>query len=73
MVMNPFSRFDLERSEFERELTDTVNSIKNLNATSFSFKKIHTFGSLQKKIADLENDIKTKEQTIQQMAKRIEP
>jgi recombinational DNA repair ATPase RecF len=62
-VMNPFSHYDLEKPEFERELTDTIVAIEKLKAIDQTTLKKTTIDDLYKKIEGLEKGI-TKKQTI---------
>lgn len=62
-VMNPFSHYDLEKPEFERELTDTITAVEKLKALDPKALKKTTIDDLYKKIESLESGF-TKKQTI---------
>jgi DNA-directed RNA polymerase beta' subunit len=47
-VMNPFSHFDIEKPEFERELTDTIDTIEKLKNINIKNLKKFTIEDLKK-------------------------
>lgn len=64
VVMNPFSHYDLEKPEFEKELEQTIASIEKLQSQVNSIKKIKTLANLNDKIAKLESDLVEKQKVI---------
>lgn len=50
VVMNPFSHYDLEKPEFEKELKDTIASVEKLKAVDIKTLKKTTFDQLSKEI-----------------------
>lgn len=61
-VMNPFSHYDLERPEFERELFDTINAVEKLKNIDIATTKKITMADLNKEISKLSKnaDVKTR-------------
>lgn len=64
VVMNPFSHYDLEKPEFEKELSDTIASIKKLSDISSTIKKNQTVDMLKREIERLSHKLAAKENTI---------
>lgn len=53
-VMNPFSHFDIEKPEFERELSDTIAAIEKLNNINVKNLKKITIEDLKKETVTTE-------------------
>ena len=62
-VMNPFSHFDIEKPEFERELTDTITAIEKLNSINIKQLKKVTIEDLKKEAIAAERKF-TVQQTV---------
>lgn len=68
VVMNPFSHYDLEKPEFEKELSDTIASIKKLSDISGTIKKNQTVDKLKKEIETLTDKLSDKDKTIKELS-----
>ncbi|KAA5548093.1 AAA family ATPase [Adhaeribacter rhizoryzae] len=58
VVMNPFSHYDLEKPEFEKELRDTITSVERLSKVPIKNLKKRTYSDLLKEISRLELQLK---------------
>lgn len=71
VVMNPFSHHDLEKPEFEKELSDTIVSVEKLKAAVENIKKVRSIDKLEKEVAMLKDIIAAKSKAIQELGKRL--
>ncbi len=71
VVMNPFSHYDLEKPEFEKELKESIAAIEKLNSKIHIIKKTRSIDSLEKEIEALSVKIKSKDKTINSLRTRI--
>ncbi|RWY57532.1 AAA family ATPase [Mucilaginibacter gilvus] len=60
-VMNPFSHYDLEKPEFEKELTNTIVAIEKLKNINIKDLNKITIDDLKKKAEDLEKKLIAKQ------------
>lgn len=66
-VMNPFSHYDLEKPEFERELIDTIAAVEKLKVIDPKSLKKTTIDDLYNKIVALEKGVIKKQTIIDRM------
>ncbi|GAA4339524.1 ATP-binding protein [Flaviaesturariibacter amylovorans] len=71
VVMNPFSHYDLEKPEFEKELRDTIGAIEKLKAASGNIKKDRSIDRLEKDIAKLNMDMAAKDKIIEELRNKL--
>ncbi len=64
VVMNPFSHYDLEKPEFEKELIDTIAVIEKLRGQVAAIKQNRTIEKMEKEVAELNRKIEGKEKLI---------
>lgn len=64
VVMNPFSHYDLEKPEFEKELKESISAIEKLNSKIQNIKKTKSIDSLEKQILTLNAKLKSKDKII---------
>ena len=67
VVMNPFSHYDLEKPEFEKELKDTIIAIEKLKAEIGNIKKDKSIDKLEKEVAKLNGEVAAKEKIIEDL------
>lgn len=67
VVMNPFSHYDLEKPEFEKELKDTIASIEKLKAVDPKKLAKETFEQVKKEITELNAKLISKDKLIQKL------
>ena len=65
VVMNPFSHYDLEKPEFEKEIKDTIASIEKLKVVDIKSLKKTTFDQLNKEIDELKKKLTEKDNLVQ--------
>ncbi len=71
VVMNPFSHYDLEKPEFEKELKDTIMAIEKLTAAMGTIKKIHTWDNFKNEIVKLTDEVAAKNKTISELGAKL--
>jgi energy-coupling factor transporter ATP-binding protein EcfA2 len=71
VVMNPFSHYDLEKPEFEKELKDTIESVAKLREMTSNIKKIRSIEKLEKEIIRLKTELIGKDKLIEDLGERI--
>lgn len=71
VVMNPFSHYDLEKPEFEKELKDTIDSIEKLKAFEIKKLKKTTFDQLSKEIDELNRKLTEKDSLVQTLNAKL--
>lgn len=71
VVMNPYSHHDLEKPEYEKELTDTIASIEKLIAQIVTVKKTKTIDKLEKEVSDLTDTLTAKEKLIHELGSKL--
>ncbi len=71
VVMNPFSHYDLEKPEFEKELSDTITSIEKLKAEVGIIKKDKSIDKLEKEVAKLNEEVTAKKKIIEDLRNKI--
>lgn len=67
VVMNPFSHYDLEKPEFEKELKDTIASVEKLKAEIGNIKKVKSIDKLEKEVARLNDELASKHKIIEDL------
>jgi energy-coupling factor transporter ATP-binding protein EcfA2 len=70
-VMNPFSHYDLEKPEFEKELTDTICAIEKLKAEVSNIKKDRSIDKLEKELDKLNLALTEKDKTIKELSAKL--
>jgi energy-coupling factor transporter ATP-binding protein EcfA2 len=71
VVMNPFSHYDLEKPEFEKELANTIEAIEKLKAVDPKKLLKVTIDQLQKELMVLNEKLADKEKLVQQLGAKI--
>lgn len=71
VVMNPFSHYDLEKPEFEKELKDTIASVEKLKAVDIKTLKKTTFNQLSKEIDELKKKLTEKDNLVQTLNAKL--
>src|SRR5690606_33329890 len=71
VVMNPFSHYDLEKPEFEKELKDTIASVEKLKAVDIKTLKKTTFDQLSKEIDELKKKLTEKDNLVQTLNAKL--
>jgi len=71
VVMNPFSHYDLEKPEFEKELKDTIASVEKLKAEIGNIKKDKSIDKLEKEVAKLNGEVASKEKIIEDLRNKL--
>lgn len=71
VVMNPFSHYDLEKPEFEKELKDTIASVEKLKAETGNIKKDKSIDKLEKEVAKLNGEVAAKEKLIEDLRNKL--
>lgn len=71
VVMNPFSHYDLEKPEFEKELRDTIDAIEKLKGASSNIKKDRSIDKLEKEVSKLNLDLATKDKIIEDLRNKL--
>lgn len=71
LVMNPYSHHDLEKPEFEKELSDTIASVEKLKAEVGNIKKDKSIDMLEKEVARLNGEVGAKEKIIEELIKEL--
>lgn len=71
VVMNPFSHYDLEKPEFEKELKDTIASVEKLKAVDIKALKKTTFDQLSKEIDELKKKLTEKDNVVQTLNAKL--
>jgi hypothetical protein len=67
VVMNPFSHYDLEKPEFEKELKDTIDTIEKLKVEAGNIKKDKSIDKLEKEIIKLNSEVAAKDKIIEDL------
>lgn len=71
VVMNPFSHYDLEKPEFEKELKDTIASVEKLKAEVGNIKKDKSIDKLEKEVVKLNGEVASKEKIIEDLRNKL--
>jgi energy-coupling factor transporter ATP-binding protein EcfA2 len=71
VVMNPFSHYDLEKPEFEAELTATISAVEKLKDEIKNVKKNKSIDKLEKEIAKLTSEIAGKDKLIKDLGNKL--
>lgn len=71
VVMNPFSHYDLEKPEFEKELTDTISSVEKLKGEIGNIKKDKSIDKLEKEVEKLNGEVASKEKIIEALRNKL--
>ena len=69
--MNPFSHYDLEKPEFEAELTATISAVEKLKDEIKNVKKNKSIDKLEKEIAKLTSEIAGKDKLIKDLGNKL--
>lgn len=71
VVMNPFSHYDLEKPEFERELSDTIDAIEKLKDVVEKIKKVKSIETLENEVSTLKEKLALKDNTIEVLKNQL--
>jgi len=71
VVMNPFSHYDLEKPEFEKELKETIASVQKLHGQVSAIKKNQSIDKLKKEVEALNKEIVGKDKTILDLGTKL--
>jgi energy-coupling factor transporter ATP-binding protein EcfA2 len=71
VVMNPFSHYDLEKPEFERELKEAISSVEKLQSQINFVKKNTSIEKLKNEIVELNTKLVSKEKSITEMGVKL--
>ena len=69
--MNPFSHYDLEKPEFEAELTATISAVEKLKDEIKNVKKNKSIDKHEKEIAKLTTEIASKDKLIKDLGNKL--
>ena len=69
--MNPFSHYDLEKPEFEKELKDTIDPVVKLKGMTSNIKKNRSIDKFEKEIIKLKSELAAKDKLIEDLSKGL--
>ncbi|MBK7037871.1 MAG: hypothetical protein IPH42_16395 [Bacteroidetes bacterium] len=71
VVMNPFSHYDLEKPEFEKELSDTIAAVEKLKAVDAKKLTKETFEQVKNEVEELNIKLAAKEKLIVELGAKL--
>lgn len=71
VVMNPFSHYDLEKPEFEKELSDTIAAVEKLKAVDAKKLTKETFEQVKNEVEGLNIKLVAKEKLIVELGAKL--
>ena len=69
--MNPFSHYDLEKPEFEKELSDTIAAVEKLKAVDAKKLTKETFEQVKNEVEELNIKLAAKEKLIVELGAKL--